>query len=92
MLVLSRKIGERIRIGDDVVLTVVRIHGDKVRLGIDAPTEVAIHREEVYRRLRSPASGPGPGPEPEPGPEATERGGTGPEGADSSLSGGRAAR
>ncbi len=53
MLVLSRKIGERIRIGEDIILTVVRIHGDKVRLGIEAPENVAVHREEVYRRLQS---------------------------------------
>ena len=51
MLVLSRKIGERIRIGEDVTLTVVRVHGDKVRLGIEAPSDVSIHREEVHRRL-----------------------------------------
>lgn len=82
MLVLSRKIGERIRIGDDVVLTVVRIHGDKVRLGIEAPDAVAIHREEVYRRLLQ-----------EPGAEGRARGeaGPGPQG-DPSLSAGRAAR
>lgn len=53
MLVLSRKIGERIRIGENVTLTVVRIHGDKVRLGIEAPGDVVIHREEVYQRLQS---------------------------------------
>ena len=52
MLVLSRRIGERICIGDGVVVTVVRIHGDKVRLGIDAPLEVPVHREEVFRRVR----------------------------------------
>lgn len=55
MLVLTRKVGERIHIGDDVVLTVVRIQGDKVRLGIDAPAHVAVHREEVHRRLNSAA-------------------------------------
>ena len=62
MLVLSRKIGERIRIGDAVTLTVVRIHGDKVRLGIEAPADVAIHREEVYRRLRAGQGPDGPDP------------------------------
>ena len=52
MLVLSRKVGERIQIGDSIILTVVRVQGDKVRLGIEAPEAVAVHREEVVRRLR----------------------------------------
>lgn len=47
MLVLSRKKSERIFIGDDIVLTVTQIQGDKVRLGIDAPPEIKILREEV---------------------------------------------
>ncbi len=55
MLVLSRRAGERIRIGDDVVLTVVRVQGDKVRLGIEAPPDVAVHREEVFVRVRAAA-------------------------------------
>lgn len=50
MLVLSRRIGERIRIGGDVIVTVVRVQGEKVRLGIEAPPEVAVHREEVFLR------------------------------------------
>ncbi len=54
MLVLSRKVGERVRIGDDVVVTVVRIQGERIRLGIDAPREVAVHREEVYAREDRP--------------------------------------
>lgn len=48
MLVLSRKRNEQIRIGDDIVITVVEIRGDKVRLGFDAGPNVAIHRQEVY--------------------------------------------
>jgi carbon storage regulator len=51
MLVLSRNKGERIVIGNDIVLTVVDIRGDRVRLGFTGPTEVPIHREEVFRRL-----------------------------------------
>ena len=51
MLVLTRKIGQRICIGDTIVLTVVRVHGDKVRLGIEAPADVAVHREEVRERI-----------------------------------------
>jgi carbon storage regulator len=53
MLVLTRKVGQRIRVGDDVVITLVRIQGDKVRVGIDAPPDVAIHREEVRLRLEA---------------------------------------
>ena len=48
MLVLSRKQDEKIRIGDDITLMVISIQGDKVRLGIDAPKHLSIHREEVY--------------------------------------------
>ena len=55
MLVLTRRVGERIHIGDDVVVTVVRIQGDKVRLGIDAPPQVVVHRQEVYERARAAA-------------------------------------
>lgn len=51
MLVLSRHKDESIVIGDDVLITVVEIRGDKVRLGIDAPRDVSIHREEVYLAL-----------------------------------------
>ena len=50
MLVLSRKQNERIHIGDNVVITVVRVQGDKVRLGIEAPKDVVILREEVKDR------------------------------------------
>ena len=48
MLVLSRKKDERIIIGDQITVMVIEIRGDKVRLGIDAPKEVTVHREEVY--------------------------------------------
>jgi len=52
MLVLSRKRNESIVIDERIVITVVDIRGDKVRLGIEAPKEVAIHREEVYEALK----------------------------------------
>ena len=52
MLVLSRHKDERIVIGDDVVITVVEIRGDKVRLGIEAPKETAVHRQEVYEAIQ----------------------------------------
>lgn len=53
MLVLSRQRDETIMIGDDVEITVVDIRGDKVRLGIAAPTRIAVHRKEVYEAIRA---------------------------------------
>ena len=52
MLVLSRHRDESIIIGDDIVITVVDVRGDKVRLGIDAPTEIPVHRQEVYEAIQ----------------------------------------
>ena len=52
MLVLSRKRDERIMIGDQISLMVVDIRGDKVRLGIEAPSDVAVHRREVYEAIQ----------------------------------------
>lgn len=52
MLVLSRKQDEKIIIGDSITLMVVAIQGDKVRLGIEAPKDVSIHREEVYQAIQ----------------------------------------
>lgn len=51
MLVLSRRNGESIVVGDDIVITVLEIRGDHVRLGVSAPRNVQVHREEVYRDL-----------------------------------------
>ena len=52
MLVLSRQRDESIVIGDNVVVTIVDIRGDKVRLGIDAPGEIPVHRQEVYEAIQ----------------------------------------
>ncbi len=52
MLILSRKVGERIVIGDNVTIVVVEVRGDKVRLGIEAPKEVPVHRKEVYDAIQ----------------------------------------
>jgi carbon storage regulator len=52
MLVLSRKINETIVINDNIVITVVDIRGDKVRLGIEAPKDVPVHRQEVYDAIK----------------------------------------
>jgi carbon storage regulator len=52
MLVLTRRAGESVMIGDDVVITVLEARGDVIRLGIQAPRDVQVHREEVYRELQ----------------------------------------
>jgi carbon storage regulator len=52
MLVLSRHRDESIMIGDEIVITIVDIRGDKVRLGIDAPQDVPVHRQEVYEAIQ----------------------------------------
>lgn len=52
MLVLQRKKGERIRIGDDITVIVVEVRGDKVRLGIEAPKDVPVHRDEVFQAIQ----------------------------------------
>ena len=58
MLVLTRKIGEQIRIGDTVTVRVLEVRGSQVRLGVDAPAEVRIYREEIYQPERE-ANGAG---------------------------------
>jgi len=52
MLILGRHPGEKIRIGDDITIEVVDIRGDKVRLGVDAPMEVPVHRQEVWEAIQ----------------------------------------
>jgi carbon storage regulator len=52
VLVLTRKVGEKINIGDDITLGVLEIHGGTVRLGIDAPKSVRVFRQEVYERIK----------------------------------------
>jgi carbon storage regulator len=53
MLILTRKVGEMIRIGDAVVIRVLEVRGSQVRLGVDAPADVRIYREEVYRAAQA---------------------------------------
>jgi carbon storage regulator len=55
MLVLSRKINESIIIRDDIIVTVIEIRGDKIRLGIEAPKNITVHRQEVYDAIQSQA-------------------------------------
>jgi carbon storage regulator len=52
MLVLSRKLGERIVIGNDVVVTILEIRGESVKLGVDAPRTISVHRQEIYEEIR----------------------------------------
>jgi carbon storage regulator len=52
MLILTRRVGEIIRIGPNIVVTVLGVNGSHVRLGVDAPKDVAVHREEVFERIK----------------------------------------
>lgn len=53
MLILTRKTSERVRIGEDIVITVFGINGNQVRLGVEAPRHIEVHREEIYHRIQS---------------------------------------
>jgi len=52
MLILSRRIGESIMIGNDITVSILDVKGNQVRVGIQAPAEVAVHREEIYERIK----------------------------------------
>lgn len=53
MLILTRRIGETLMVGDDVTVTVLETKGGQVRIGIDAPKEVSVHREEIYKKIQA---------------------------------------
>jgi carbon storage regulator len=53
MLILTRRAGETVMIGDDVTITVLGVKGNQVRIGINAPKDVAVHREEIFERIKS---------------------------------------
>lgn len=53
MLILTRRVGETLKIGDDATATVLGVKGNQVRIGVDAPKEVKVYREEVYHRVQS---------------------------------------
>ena len=52
MLILTRRVGETLMVGDEVTVTVLGVKGNQVRIGVDAPKEVAVHREEIYQRIK----------------------------------------
>ena len=59
MLILTRRVGETLMIGDNVTVTVLGVKGNQVRIGVNAPRDVAVHREEIYSRIHEGEPAPG---------------------------------
>lgn len=57
MLILTRRIGETLMVGDEVTVTVLGVKGNQVRIGVNAPKDVAVHREEIYQRIQKEKGG-----------------------------------
>ncbi|TCJ98576.1 carbon storage regulator CsrA [Volucribacter psittacicida] len=53
MLILTRKLGESLLIGDDISITILNMRGNQIKIGVNAPKEVSVHREEIYRRIKA---------------------------------------
>ena len=58
MLILGRKVGEKVKIGDNITISVCGVHGTQIRLGIDAPEDVIVHREEIYHKIKKAEANP----------------------------------
>ena len=59
MLILTRRVGETLMVGDEVTVTVLGVKGNQVRIGVNAPKDVAVHREEIYDRIKKEAESGG---------------------------------
>jgi len=70
MLILTRRVGESLMIGDDVSVTILGVKGNQVRVGVNAPRDVAVHREEIYERIKREQMEPPTEPDGTGGPDA----------------------
>jgi carbon storage regulator len=64
MLILTRRVGETVMIGNDVTVTILGVKGNQVRVGVNAPRDVAVHREEIFERIKREEGGEGSGASP----------------------------